>query len=101
MLNEYFQNEDGSALTDTSMSNYVAGFEMGNVVLKENGELGVLIMFKSKSEMNVSVVAHESFHAASDMADILGLSFHSGESNEAMAYLISWIVKCCEEVKNG
>lgn len=61
---------------------------------------GVLIRFMSKDKMTSPNMAHEAVHAANRICDYVGINA-DWENDEAVAYLVSFIVKCCEEVKKG
>lgn len=60
---------------------------------------GVLIRFADKNEaMSSWNIAHEAIHAAGFMCQYVGIEA-DWSNDEAFAYLVTWIVKCCEEVK--
>jgi hypothetical protein len=58
---------------------------------------GVLIVFSNKQYCTVKTIAHEATHAARFLWDHLG---ESPTGEEADAYLVGWIAKCIEIVKN-
>lgn len=69
-------------------------------VLNKEQKGGILIRFNSKEAMTPEVVAHEAFHAASEVFIYIGedsIQFN----NEPFAYLLSYIVKCCSIVKEN
>ena len=68
------------------------------VYKKDDKKLGVLIVFYKREHCNMENVAHEAAHAASFIWEYLGEVEMLGE--EANAYLMGWIAKCCEIVKN-
>jgi hypothetical protein len=72
-----------------------------NVINKKTNENGVLIVFRKRNYMTSSTVAHESFHAMDNIASWLSIEFIDGAANEALAYLIGWIVDCCYQVKTN
>lgn len=81
----------------------VGDFEEGvdarviHVYDKVNNKGGVLIQFDSKkTAMDVSVVTHESIHAAMEIFDFVGAKL-SFEDQEPFAYLAGWISKCIKE----
>lgn len=59
---------------------------------------GVLIRFDKKS-MNSWNIAHEAIHAAGFICHYIGIQADFA-NDEAFTYLATWIVKCCETVKN-
>lgn len=66
------------------------------VVKKDTLDYGVFILLHRN--VDVSIVAHESNHAARIIWDWL----REGEiGNEADAYLVGWIADCCWKVKTG
>lgn len=97
-----FKDSEGRdlVLDEFTKSKDVQAFVVPNVTFKKSGEGGMLIVFKRKSAMYASVMAHEAFHAASMILDLMGVTYNVGDTNEAFAYLIGWIVGCCEDVKN-
>lgn len=60
---------------------------------------GVLIRFENKEAMTAWTIAHEAIHAAGFICHYVGIAADFA-NDEAFTYLASWIVKCCEEVKN-
>ena len=65
---------------------------------KENNG-GVLIRFEGKEAMTSWNMAHEAVHAAACICDYIGIAA-DWDNDEAYAYLVSFIVKCCEETKS-
>lgn len=101
---------DQTAVTDRFSDGY--GLEIGDlpencdalcmtVVDKPTKERGNLILFRKKDFMTTSTMAHESFHCAENICRELGVVYNNDENNEAIAYLIGWIVDCCEQVKRN
>ncbi len=65
---------------------------------KINNKAGCLIMFASKKDMDINTITHEASHVAIDI--FTELSIEINDSNqEAFAYFIGWVAKCCEQVK--
>ena len=60
----------------------------------------VLIRFASKKAMTMEVIAHEALHATMFILDYIGECV-TVEHQEHAAYLLQWVVQCCEEVKLG
>ena len=71
-----------------------------SVSLKSDGKLGELIWFPYASAMPISHISHEATHAAIDIFDDCGCRIDA-ENQEPFAYLVGWIAKCINEVKNG
>lgn len=64
--------------------------------IKKNGRYcGTLILFKSKKEMSVKNIAHESSHAAKQLFEHIGADTRQHEPFE---YAVGWIAECCEKV---
>ena len=59
---------------------------------------GVLIRFRSKSNMTAGVIAHESTHAALEIFDYVGARIEYN-NQEPFAYLVGWIANCCQIAK--
>ena len=103
-INESFIEIDGTPLSLEDIDNYTPAFVYRSLVVpkdKKNTEAGVLIVFQHKKWMQEDVVAHEAFHAASIYADYLGISYEKSDANEPRAYLLSWVVRCCREIRQG
>lgn len=66
-----------------------------NAIDKETGDFGVLIVIKPEFS-NYGTIAHEASHAAGYIFYHVGADMDCGEPT---AYLIEWIVKCCEQIK--
>ena len=60
----------------------------------------VLLRFASKKKMTSEVIAHEALHATMFILDYIGECV-TVEHQEHAAYLLQWVVRCCEEVKLG
>lgn len=60
---------------------------------------GILIRFKSVAQMTPPIMAHEAFHAMMGMFDYIN-SYPAINNQEPAAYLIEFVVKCCEKAKS-
>ena len=60
---------------------------------------GILIRFKSVAKMTPPIMAHEAFHAMMGILDYIN-SYPAISNQEPAAYLIEFIVKCCEKAKS-
>lgn len=101
-LAEYFVEMDDSPLSLDDIDECTPAFVYRvPVVLKDKkeSEVGILIVFRHKKWMQEDVVAHEAFHASSIYADFLGISYENFGTNESRAYLLSWVVRCCQKTK--
>lgn len=65
---------------------------------KSNRMLGVLLLFENKKNITFETVAHESCHAAKYLFEHIGADV---KEHEPFEYVIGWIAKCCEKVKNN
>ena len=64
-----------------------------------NGSGGILIRFDGNTKaMTPWNIAHEAIHAAGYICNYVGIAA-DWENDEAFTYLATWIIKCCEEVK--
>ena len=66
----------------------------------EENKKCVLIRFASKKSMTMEVIAHEALHATMFIIDYIG-DCVTVEHQEHAAYLLQWVVRCCEQVKLG
>ena len=60
---------------------------------------GIMIRFMNKKSMSVQNIAHESYHAACEIYKYIGADI-GNDDQEPLGYLIGWVAKCCNEVKN-
>ena len=65
-----------------------------------NNKGGVFIRFASKKAMTTDVIAHESCHAAMEIIDYIGGKIDL-QNQEYFCYLVGYIAKCCQQVKNN
>lgn len=61
---------------------------------------GILIRFRSKSDMKMENIAHEAVHAALEIFDYVDARIEY-DNQEPFAYLVGWIADCCQKVKYG
>ena len=100
-INKLFLHSDDTIITDFSTYNSSA-FVLSSIKFKKTKRDCILIVFKDKKYMDMNTVAHECFHVAQAMANVLGLIFsNDGTHDEHMAYLIGWAADCCEQVKRN
>lgn len=92
-FNEYTGNTIEFIESDTKM---MEAFTMP-VIKKDNSSYGVVIFFRSKKSMSYGLVAHESSHAAKYLFEHINADM---EVHEPFEYVIGWMAKCCEKVKN-
>ena len=92
-LQERFGKE---SIKDMSDSSYA---ETDCVQQKEPLLGGVLVRFEDLKAMTPEIMAHEATHAALAIFDYCGCRIEI-ENQEPFAYLVGWIVKCIEEVRN-
>ena len=93
-LQEKFGKEDIKEDLDDS---YYA--ETYPVQQKETLLGGVLIRFQDLKAMTPENMAHEATHAALEIFDCCDCRIDV-ENQEPFAYLVGWIVKCIEEVRD-
>lgn len=55
-------------------------------------------MFASKKDMDINTITHEASHVAIDIFTELSIGLNDS-NQEAFAYFIGWVAKCCEQVK--
>ena len=102
LIKENFTETDGNELDLYDIDCFTQAFVyQGPVIHKDNPDVGgFLIAFKNKEKMRVEIMAHEAYHAMLLYAEHIGLNYEERGCNEARAYLLEWMVKCCNEVKN-
>lgn len=61
---------------------------------------GTLIRFKELAAMTTENIAHEATHAALVIYEYIGgrIDYYN---QEPFAYIVGWVAKCCDEVKNN
>jgi len=62
----------------------------------KDGQIGILIVFSSKKQMNIKTIAHESRHAGDILFELIGDNPHH---SEPAAYFSGWVAGCIEKVK--
>ena len=88
-------NDDvtGNPFVFTSKDKYAA---MALPSIKIDGNyIGTLILFKSKKEMTIKNIAHESSHAAKQLFQHIGADV---SEHEPFEYVVGWVAECCEKV---
>ena len=93
-LQERFGKEDVKEDLDDS---YYA--ETYAVQQKEPLLGGVLIRFQDLKSMSPGNIAHEATHAAIEIFDYCDCRIDV-KNQEPFAYLVGWVVRCIEEVRN-
>ena len=61
---------------------------------------GVLIRFQDLKAMTTENIAHEAAHAAIEIFNYCDCRIDV-DNQEPFAYLVGWVAKCCDEVKNN
>ena len=61
---------------------------------------GVLVRFQDLKVMTTENIAHEAVHASIEIFDYCDCRIDV-DNQEPFAYLVGWIAKCCDEVKNN
>lgn len=61
---------------------------------------GVLVRFQDLKVMTTENIAHEAAHASIEIFDYCDCRIDV-DNQEPFAYLVGWIAKCCDEVKNN
>lgn len=96
VLKDYFCKRD---MSDIHFEGQYEGF-VDSVLRREDGMYGELIWFPKANAMPIGHIAHEATHVAVDIFDDCGCRIDA-ENQEPFAYLVGWIAKCINEVKNG
>lgn len=69
------------------------------VIHKESKEYGIVCVVIRKSEMSISVCAHEAIHIADYIYESCSMETQSFTNrNEPYAYLVGWATDCIEQV---
>lgn len=93
---------------------FPSGDYHGNKFIKEDGYYGItyrtadkdnkggvlIRFFDNKEAMEPWNIVHEAIHAAGRIFQYIGMEADYN-NDEAFAYLVAWIVKCCYKVKDG
>lgn len=61
---------------------------------------GILIRFGDLKAMTTGIITHEASHAAIEIFDYCDCRIDV-DNQEPFSYLIGWIARCCDEVKNN
>lgn len=93
-----FENFDESGF---DCSDDVTATTFPEVVCRINGKYGNLVVFRSKNDMRMGTIAHESFHVLSRMMDVMPLVREPNGTNEHLAYLMQWIASCINKARLG
>lgn len=91
-MSETFTYANGEELD--SLSPYALAVTV-DAIKKDTEERCVVIGFRNKKFAAPSTITHEAYHATTFICDILGIEDSRLGKNEPQAYLIGWIVKCC------
>ena len=68
---------------------------------KKTGWIGVLVEIYKPKSCKIGNLSHEAAHCADFICEYLGITHKGFDDGEAYAYLLQWIVNCCEKVKKG
>lgn len=92
----FFDMETDKDFIFTDESNSSKYAAMALPAIKKDGRYcGTLIPFKSKKEMSMKNIAHESSHAAKQLFEYIGADI---KQHEPFEYVVGWIAECCEKV---
>lgn len=61
---------------------------------------GVLVRFQDLKAMSPENIAHEAAHVAIEIFDYCDCRIDV-DNQEPFSYLVGWIARCCDEVKNN
>ena len=98
-LNEMFPEGDGTGKVfsdDDLKDSYGAEYSVG--IIKPERQGGFLLRFPNKETMISCNIVHECIHAATGIFRYIGASVDV-DNDEPFVYLVSWLVKCCEKLK--
>ena len=97
-LNKKFPNSNcGKGFTDMDFNGvfYAVTYP---VYESEHKVFGYLLRFPNKEGMSLFNIVHESVHVANRIFSVIGAEIDL-ENDETYAYLVHWIVKCCDSIK--
>lgn len=96
-LNEFFPEGDG---TDEYFRELPKHTDACVYHVRSKDTLGgLLIRFRGKKNMTSGIMSHEADHCANGIYAYIGAKVDV-MNDETHAYLVEWIVNCCEIVKN-
>ena len=98
LVEENFLDNDGEPLQYGDEEGF-DGRTFSNVISKDGGYSGNLVIFPSKKCMTMGVICHEAIHVLSALNDSLGLEWDYNGSNEHQAYLMGWIGSCINKAR--
>lgn len=61
---------------------------------------GIFIRFAKRNDMSAEYISHEACHAALGVLEYIGANVEFS-NQEPFCYLVGYISKCCEQVKNN
>lgn len=91
-VNKNIEEEFGNAEMTATAGCYV-------VEERSTGKLGLLMIIFSITDMDESIIAHESVHVADFYYEVCGCNAEDfTDGNEAYAYLVGWVAGCVANV---
>ena len=95
VLEERFRDSDSTELRLRDIF-YKSKATTSIAVERETENIGILLIFRTKSYANVATIAHEAAHVADMMWEMIG---ERNRGEEANAYLVGWVASKCDFVK--
>ena len=69
-----------------------------DVVNKESGKIGSIIIFRSVEYLDIGIITHESMHIVFNLCARCRITY-TNYDHEPLAYYAGWVADCCEKVK--
>lgn len=91
-----FDADKFTRMTGIHMGSDIAG---GCVCQMDNAPLLMWLDMTEDGKLDMTDCAHESFHIADLMLDMVGMEYQHESGNEHVAYLVGWAMGCCIEAQ--
>lgn len=95
-LNGHFHGSGYKKLNFDANTNYDA-ITFDEIVRNSNGYIGELVVFHSKNDMRMGIIAHEASHVVDGIEKAIGMT----HGEEPSAYLFGWVCKSINLARLG
>jgi len=95
-VNGHFHGVECEKLNFDANANYDA-ITFDEIVRNCNGYIGELVVFHSKNDMRMGIIAHEASHVVDGIENAIGMT----HGDEPSAYLFEWVCKSINLARLG
>lgn len=95
-INEHFHGCNSENLNFNANANYDA-ITFDEIVRNKTGCIGELVVFHSKNNMRMGIIAHEASHVVDGIEKAIGMT----HGDEPSAYLFEWVCKSINLARLG